>query len=134
MNEVINAPSKVGLPVGAGPYKASNAKGSEEVSGDTFFNNNFIYYERNPYFETVGEGIRNAKIKYIRFKVVASDRIINALSNGDIDYGDPSATQENIATAENAGAGTRRDPDLRLRLRRYQPPASCPISRCAAPS
>lgn len=105
MNEVINAPSKVGLPVGAGPYKASNAKGSEEVSGDTFFNNNFIYYERNPYFETVGEGIQNAKIKYIRFKVVASDQIINALSNGDIDYGDPSATQENIATAENAGLG-----------------------------
>ena len=29
LNEVINAPSKVGLPVGAGPYKASNAKGSE---------------------------------------------------------------------------------------------------------
>lgn len=105
MNEVINAPEKVGLPLGAGPYMASNAKGSGDVTSATFFNNNFIYYERNPYFETVGSGLSNAKIKYIRYKVVESDQIINALANGDIDFGDPSATQENIATADSAGLG-----------------------------
>ena len=105
MNEVINASSKVGLPVGAGPYKASNATGSGTVTGDTFFNNNFVYYERNTYFETVGKELENAKIKYIRYKVVESDQIINALANGDIDYGDPSATQENIAAANSANLG-----------------------------
>lgn len=105
MNEVINAPDKVGLPVGAGPYKASNAQGKGEATSDTFFNNNFVYYERNTNFETLGKGISNAKIKYMRYKVVASDQIINALINGDIDYGDPSATQDNINDANNAGLG-----------------------------
>ena len=105
MNEVINASTKVGRPVGAGPYMASNASGSGTVTGDNFFNNNFVYYERNPYFYTVGKELSNAKIKYIRYKVVESDQIINALANGDIDYGDPSATQENIAAAASAGLG-----------------------------
>ncbi|HBF14978.1 MAG TPA: hypothetical protein DDW30_04720 [Clostridiales bacterium] len=105
MNEVINAPDKVGLPVGAGPYMASNASGSGKVTGDNFFNNNFVYYERNPYFHTLGSGISNAKIKYMRYKVVDSDQIINALTNGDIDFGDPSATQENIAAVNAAGLG-----------------------------
>lgn len=105
MNEVINAPNKVGLPVGAGTYKASNATGSGNVTSDTFFNNNMIYYERNPYFETLGSGISNAKIKYVRYKVVESDQIINALTNGDIDFGEPSATQENIGAVSNAGLG-----------------------------
>ncbi|MGN1041959.1 MAG: ABC transporter substrate-binding protein [Christensenellales bacterium] len=105
MNNVINAPEKVGLPLGAGPYKASNASGSGTVTGDNFFNNNMIYYERNTYFETVGRELSNAKIKYLRYKVVESDQIINALANGDIDFGDPSATQENIAAVNNAGLG-----------------------------
>lgn len=105
MNEVINAPNKVGLPMGAGTYKASNANGSGNVTSDTFFNNNMVYYERNPYFETLGSGISNAKIKYVRYKVVESDQIINALTNGDIDFGEPSATQENIGAVSNAGLG-----------------------------
>ena len=108
MNEVINAPEKVGLPVGGGVYKASNDKGTTAQSGDEFFNNNVIYYERNEYFETLGSGeedakIQNAKIKYVKYKVVETDQIINALANGDIDYGDPSATQENITALDNKG-------------------------------
>lgn len=102
MNNVINAPDKVGLPVGAGTYMASSANGGN-VNSDTFFNNNMIYFERNPYFETLGSGISNAKIKYLRYKVVETDQVINALANGDIDFGDPSATQENIAALNEKG-------------------------------
>lgn len=105
MNEVLNAKSKVGLPVGAGAYMASNASGKGTVTSDNFYNNNFVYYERNPYFETVGSGLSNAKIKYLRYKVVESDQTINALTNGDIDYGDPSATQENIQAVQDADLG-----------------------------
>jgi len=103
MNEVINAPSKIRLPMGAGPYMASTANGKPATSGDQFFNMNMVYYERNPYFETVGEQLENAKIKYLRYKVVESDQIINALINGDIDYGDPSATQDNLSAVKRAG-------------------------------
>ncbi len=97
MNTVINAPEKVGYPVGAGVYKASGAG-----SGD-FFKNNIVYFERNDNFQTLGSGISNAKIKYLRYKVVESDQIINSLANGDIDFGDPSATQDNIAILDEKG-------------------------------
>lgn len=96
MEQVINAPDKVKLPVGAGVYMASSATLGGKVTGDTFYDKNMIYYERNPYFETLGSGISNAKIKYLRYKVVESDQIINAIIRGDIDFGDPSATQDNI--------------------------------------
>lgn len=105
MNNVINAPNKVDLPVGAGPYMASSRNKTPATSGDDFFNNNIVYYERNPYFETLGSGIENAKIKYMLYKVIASDQIITSLANNEIDFGDPSATQENIAAVEAAGLG-----------------------------
>ncbi len=105
MNEVINAKEKVGLPLGAGAYKASNENGKGTVTGDNFFNNNMVYYERNTNFETVGKELSNAKIKYIKYKVVESDQTINALTNKDIDFGDPSATQDNINSAQGAGLG-----------------------------
>ena len=97
MQTVINAPEKVGLPKGAGVYKAQAA------SSDEFFNNNMVYFERNEYFETLGSGISNAKIKYLRYKVVESDQIINSLSRGDIDYGDPNATTDNIGILDDNG-------------------------------
>lgn len=104
MNTVINAPSKVGLPLGAGSYMASNETGNHNtVSADTFFDKNMVYYERNPYFETVGKNLSNAKIKYLKYKVVETDQIIGALINGDIDFGEPNATQENKTALQKAG-------------------------------
>ncbi len=103
MNTVINAPEKVGLPLGAGSYMASNETGNQEtVSADTFFDKNMVYYERNPYFETVGKNLSNAKIKYLKYKVVETDQIIGALINGDIDFGEPNATQENKTALQKA--------------------------------
>lgn len=96
MNTVINSSDKVGLPVGAGMYKASNANGgSGTVNSSTFFDKNIAYFERNTYFETLGSGISNAKIKYVNYKVVETDQIINSLGTGGIDFGEPNATQEN---------------------------------------
>ena len=103
LNSVVNAPSKVGLPVGAGAYMASSSGGTPATSGSQFFPLDRIYYERNPYFETVGSGIKNAKIKYMQYKVVQQDQIINSLITGEIDYGDPSATQDNIRALNDKG-------------------------------
>lgn len=105
MNEVINGRDKVGLPVGAGCYMASDEKGSEKSSASAFFNNNMIYYVRNPYFETVGSELSNAKIKYVTYKVVESDQILNAIIQNNVDYGEPSATQENVDYANGNGVG-----------------------------
>ncbi len=105
MNEVINSPDKIKLPVGAGPYKASSVDGKPGTK-DTFFKNNMVYYERNDFFYTTGKQIENAKIKYVRYKVVESDQIVNALSNGDIDFGDPSAKKSNQDLLDNKGLET----------------------------
>ena len=94
--EVLQDPDKNGLPVGAGTYKASNADGAT-TTRNNFYKNNWVYFERNEYFETLGEGINNANIKYLRYRVVGSDKIMNALETGAIDVGTPNATPENIA-------------------------------------
>ena len=97
-NNVLKSTEKNGKPVGAGVYKASNAEGSGTVTKDNFYRNNWVYFERNTYFDTVGgETITNAKIKYLRYKVVGSNKIIQALQAGDIDFGEPQATTKNIS-------------------------------------
>jgi peptide/nickel transport system substrate-binding protein len=102
-DEVLQADSKNRLPVGAGTYMASDREDSDNVEGDDFYKNNWVFYKRNPYFETTdgrngteSTAIHNANIKYMRYKVVGSDKILNALISEDIDVGEPSATQDNI--------------------------------------
>lgn len=101
MNNVVKDPDKLGVPVGAGPYKASKqgglADGEKYPSKDKFCQNNIIYYERNTYFETVGKELNNAKIKYIRYQVINSAQTIATLGTDGIDVGTPSGTADNIA-------------------------------------
>ncbi len=95
-NDVLKSTSKNGLPVGAGTYMASSADGSKPDDKGDFFSNNIVYYERNPYFETLGSGLCNAKIKYMYYKVMGDDKIMSALSTKEIDYGEPNATPANV--------------------------------------
>ncbi|MGN0823218.1 MAG: ABC transporter substrate-binding protein, partial [Candidatus Gallimonas sp.] len=106
-NDVLKAPDKNGLPVGAGAYKASSADGNN-VSKSTFCSNNVVYFERNSYFETTGKNIQNAKIKYVNYKVMGDDKILSALQKGEIDYGTPNATPSNqnaVSSAEHLTSG-----------------------------
>lgn len=96
MNDVLAASSKTNLPVGAGPYKACSYKmNGEQVTGGNFHYNKRAYYERNTYFETLGSGIENAKIKYVTYREMSDDKIISALKAGEIDYGTPIAKSAN---------------------------------------
>ena len=117
---------KSGLPKGAGPYMASNASGDQAtVDRYNFYANNVVYFERNPYFYTVGldgagvtkadientiasgngndtsKEIHNANIKYLNYKVVGDERILQNLQAGNIDYGQPNAEPENVSTVAN---------------------------------
>jgi len=92
------------VPVGAGTYMATTATAGESLNYNTFYSNNVVYYERNPYFYTmfcnadgtVGPQSNNAKIKYVRYQVVNTQQILNNLVTGAIDYADPNATRSNI--------------------------------------
>ena len=72
MTTVIQAVRNIKVPVGAGSYKATDSSNSDHPADDGtgFFSNNVVYYKANTYFETVGEGISNAKIEKVdRFSI-----------------------------------------------------------------
>ena len=92
MNDYVNAPSKNGLPVGAGPYKATTKDGnSSKVDASTFWENNVVYFERNEHFL-----LGPAKIKYVNYQVVSEKQMLESLFNEDIHFVEPQAKQENI--------------------------------------
>ena len=104
-------PEKNGLPVGAGVYQATDKYGNDNVGKGSFYgSNNFVYFKRNDYFKTVGSGLCNAKIKYLRYKVVNSDQIVNAMQRGEIDVGEPNATASNIKAIAEAGLDYKTSP------------------------
>ena len=107
MTEVVNAPNKIGLPVGAGAYKASSRAGTPAKSGEDFFGDqqSRVFYERNEYFTTLGKGIENAKIKYMQYRVVASEQLVSSVIQGEVDYAEPSATPENKDELKSGGIG-----------------------------
>lgn len=78
MNNVLKDSEKLGVPVGAGPYKASKERGLGEnelyPSKNEFKKNNRVYYERNTYFDLVDgkKGRRNSECKGQIFAI--SDR------------------------------------------------------------
>lgn len=102
---VLNSYAKNALPVGAGAYRASNENGNAssnpaEVVAKDFWKGKKVYFQRNDYFYTVGEGIENAKIKRIIYEEVSENNILNRLLAGEIDYGTPSATPDNKKAAQ----------------------------------
>lgn len=97
---VLRDPEKTKKPVGAGVYQASNQNGDKETTSSEFYKNNWVYFCRNDYFETVGEDLHNANIRKMRYKVVSSENIIPALQTGEIHVGTPNAKPENKANVE----------------------------------
>lgn len=104
--KVLNDAQKGGIPVGAGVYRATNAAGDDSptrTGSRGFWNNNLVYFKRNNYFTSVGSGIENAKIKFLRYQVIPSDQIITSLKTKAIYFGEPNATQDNIKMLDDAG-------------------------------
>ncbi len=120
-SNVVNSPSKIGLPVGAGAYMASKASGGSATGGSQFYDNGVIYYERNPYYNlgkatttdadgnTVpftkvasdGKEYKVAKIKKVRYKVATAARMLDDLYSGSIDYATPNATVKMRDSVDN---------------------------------
>ena len=92
MNEVVKSPDKIGVPVGAGAYAASKSDGGiENIKAGDFYDLGVIYFERNPYY-----AMGPAAIKKVRFQVVSSNRMLDALYTGSVDFVEPNAKPETI--------------------------------------
>ncbi len=99
--DMLQDSSRVGVPVGAGPYAAANGSGNVTDKKSDFYSNSVVHFVRNPNFETLGTGINNAKIKYVDYKVASDDQIMSDLTTQSIDFGMPSATFTNMQTLDN---------------------------------
>ena len=93
MEKVVKDPNKIGVPVGAGPYVACNSEHStENVTAGDFKSNNILYFTRNEHY-VMGA----PEIKYLHYQVVASNGLLNALYNGEVDYVQPNSNPDTIA-------------------------------------
>lgn len=106
MEKVVRDPAKIGVPVGGGAYAASKSSGGiTGIESGDFNQNGVIYFERNPYF-IMGP----AKIKKVCFQVVASNQMLNALYNNEIDFVEPNAKYETVQELKNkasSGIGSK---------------------------
>ncbi len=99
MTDVVQSTRNIKIPMGAGSYKATNAK-NEDPSESDFYTNNVVYFKANENFNTVGAEIENAKIEKIRYQVVSSANAIAALEEGNVHYISPSLTTDNYEKLE----------------------------------
>ncbi len=92
MDDVVKNDDKIGVPVGAGAYAASkSAGGITNISAGDFYDSGVIYFERNPYY-VMGPAV----IKKVRYQIVPTNRMLDALYNGEIDFAEPNAKPETI--------------------------------------
>ena len=98
-DEVIKNKDKIGVPVGAGPYKATTQNGdSANVTEDTFKALNVVHFERNEHF------LFPVKIKYINYQVVSTNLMLDTLYAGGVHFVEPACKQENIDNLDNHAA------------------------------
>ena len=100
MTDTIQSTRNIKIPMGAGSYKATNTKNKDNPSESEFYTNNVVYFKANENFNTVGEGIQNAKIEKIRYQVVSSANAIAALQEGNVHYISPQLTTDNYEKLE----------------------------------
>lgn len=101
------------LPMGAGPFMAATEQNTKASSKSDFYRSskNIVNFISNPNF-LLGEPL----IKRLRYKVISSSQLYNAVKTGEVDYASPSMKKEDIteinmekglnyAQTENLGYG-----------------------------
>ena len=100
MKDIIQSTRNIKLPVGAGAYKVTDKNNGDNPSDSAFYTDNVVYFKRNDNFQTVGEGINNAKIEKVRYQIVSSNNAIAALESGTVHYITPALTTDNYEKLE----------------------------------
>jgi len=93
---VIQSSDRVGLPVGAGPYKATDSSGSDNPKASGFNSNNIIYFKANENFL-----LGKPATEKINYQVVSANNALSALQNGSVHYVTPQYTKQNYSTIKN---------------------------------
>lgn len=88
-NDVIQAQEKIEVPLGAGPYKATDVNNSDNPKGSGFISGNVVYYKANRNF------MFEVKCEKLQMQVTSSSNAIDKLASGDLDYIVPQFTKKN---------------------------------------
>lgn len=88
-NDVIQAPSKIEVPLGAGPFKATDRNNSDNPTGAGFISGNVVYYKANRNF------MFDVKCEKLQMQVTSAANAIDKLASGDLDYIVPQFTKSN---------------------------------------
>ena len=89
---VIQSQRHVSVPLGAGPYVATDAdttKDFDAVKDENFNKDNYVYYRANENF------MFPVKCEKVRLVVVSSSNAIDKLAKGEVDYITPQLTGDN---------------------------------------
>lgn len=79
----------VGVPVGAGPFMATDSSNGDNPSAMGFMSNNIVYFKKNENF------MFDVKADKLRMQVVSSSDAIDSLTNGEVDYITPQFSKDN---------------------------------------
>ena len=96
MANTIRASEVTKVPVGAGPYKATNRANEDNPKGADFYLNNIVYFKANENFM-----MGAPKIQKLRYQVVSAANALDALEKGEVHFVTPQYTQENIERINN---------------------------------
>ncbi len=88
MRDVIQSKNQV--PMGAGPYIATNAANANNPKGLEFFSGGVVYFKANSSFL-----LGAPKTEKIRYQVVSSKNALGALKDGSVHYVSPQLTKYN---------------------------------------
>ena len=91
MSNTVRANEVTKVPVGAGPYKATNRNNEDNPKGADFYVNNIVYFKANDNFM-----MGKPKIEKLRYQVVSAANALDALEKGEVHFVTPQYTQENI--------------------------------------
>lgn len=88
-NDVIQSQRNNEVPLGAGPYKASNDGFDDTTTGPEFWRNNYVYYKANKNF------LFPVKTEKLMYQYVSSSNALDKLASREIDFVTPQFTQDN---------------------------------------
>lgn len=91
MTSEIQSTRNIKVPMGAGPYVATNSDTGDNPSGTDFYKDNVVYFKSNSHFL-----MGTPNIEKVRYQVVSSTNAISALEAGTVHFITPQYTQNNI--------------------------------------
>ena len=94
-SKVIQSQEHVEVPVGAGPFKATNKDNADNPKGADFWNSNLVYFKANENF------MFTVKAPKLRMQVISASNALDMLANGDVDYITPQFTKANAERLKN---------------------------------